>query len=101
MATWEGYPVGVSMSGEDVSVTFALMEPWAGYEAAMPILLRGPDGVVYRADAVVREGKLRRYSFSVVGRSKVGFHPWVEVHYPHTEQRIALDAMGSWRETVD
>ena len=101
VATWRGHAITVSTSSAGVSVTFELSEPWAGYEAAIPILLRVPEGSVYRADAVVREGMLRRYFFSVRAGLDMGSLPWVEVHYPHTEQRIMLDAAGSWRKTVN
>lgn len=70
-------------------------------EAAIPVLLRVPEGIVYRAEGVVREGVLRRYSFSVVSEGDMGPLPWIEVHYPHTEQRIMLDAEGTWGEVAD
>jgi hypothetical protein len=99
VARWRGRLVEVHQEAGTVTVTFHLESPWAGYEADVPILLRDPMGHEYRQDSVEKEGGTRRYIFRLDAQTGMSTLPWVEIHFPHTERRIALGAAGRWTNT--
>lgn len=100
VARWRGQVEEVRQEAGSVIVTFQLEQPWADYEAAVPILLRDPMGHEYRQDAVEREGGTRRYVFRMDPQTGASQLPWVEIHFPHTERRIALGSAGRWTNTA-
>ena len=99
VARWRGRPVEVRQQSGELTVTFLLESPWADYDAAVPVLLRDPLGREHRQDRVEKDGALRRYTFEMPQDSAAMTLPWVEIHYPHTERRIALGAEGRWTDT--
>ncbi len=98
VALWRGRLAEVRQEAGFVTVTFQLEQPWADYEAAVPVLLRDPMGHDYRQDKVEREESLRRYVFHLNAESGTSALPWVEIHFPHTERRIALGSAGRWKD---
>jgi len=98
VARWRGALQEVRQESDTVTVTFQLEAPWDEYRAAVPVLLRDPMGREHRQDRVVREDGLRRYIFRLDAQSGASLLPWVDIHFPHTERRVALDAMGHWAE---
>ena len=98
VALWRGRLAEVRQKADSITVTFQLEQPWAEYEAAVPILLRDPMGHDYQQDSVSREGSLRKYVFHLDAGSGASTLPWVEIHYPHTERRIALGTAGQWKD---
>ncbi len=98
VARWRGRLVEVCQESGAITVTFLLESPWAEYEADMPVLLRDPMGHEHRQDQVKREGGTRRYIFHLDAQSGVSQLPWVEIHFPHTERRIALGTGGHWKD---
>jgi hypothetical protein len=99
VARWRGRLEQVRQEAGSVLVTFRLESPWSDYEANVPVLLRDPMGHEYRQDAVDREDGARRYVFHLDAQSGASLLPWVEIHFPHTERRIALGAGGHWKDT--
>ena len=99
VALWRGRLAEVRQESGSITVTFQLDPPWVDYEAAVPVLLRDPMGHEYRQDAVEREGGARRYLFHLDTQTGASTLPWVDVHFPHTERRIALGAEGRWTNT--
>lgn len=98
VALWRGKLTELRQESGSLTVTFLLEQPWADYEAAVPILLRDPMGHDYRQDRVEREDGLRRYIFQLDAQSGASTLPWVEIHFPHTERRIALGSTGCWTD---
>ncbi|MBW7865081.1 MAG: hypothetical protein GX580_04480 [Candidatus Hydrogenedens sp.] len=95
VAQWHGEIDAVRADGGNVTVSFRLSPPWDTRDAALPVLLRLPSGEELLQDTALREGGLRHYHFSLPEKSAPP--PWVAVHYPHRERRVALDAAGEWR----
>ena len=78
-----------------MQVTFELAGPWASREAAIPVLLRDPLGVVHRSSGEVLASPRVTYEY-MDGQGALATVPWVELRYPHKEQRVMLDADGHW-----
>ncbi len=97
VALWRGEVVHARQEGGSVSILFRIEEPWAGWEAAMPVLMRAPTGAVSLGVAEDRVSSERRYQFALP-ENDVAPLPWVEVQYPHAQIRITLDAQGEWRK---
>lgn len=95
VAEWRGEIDSVRAAGDGVTVSFRLLPPWDSRDAALPVLLRLPSGEELLQKGTRREGGLRHYLFDLPEKSAPP--PWVEVHYPHRERRVALDAAGAWR----
>jgi len=97
VAEWEGRPTGVIQEGRQVRVTFLLSEPWKGRQAALPVLLRDPLGVVYRNLGAESRGAERVYLFELTETSAVSPLPWLELQFPRGERRLPLDPRGEWQ----
>jgi len=98
VARWQGRLAEVRQEAGSIIVTFQLEQPWADYEAAVPVLLRDPMGRDYRQDSAERENSLRRYVFHLDAETGTSTLPWIEIHFPHTERRIALGSAGRWTD---
>ncbi len=96
VAQWHGEPVYVHQKGNTVEVAFQIMPPWGTSVAAIPVMLRDPLGHEYISGQAKRKDGLRWYHFSLES-PHMSILPWVEIHYPHQERRVALDSDGSWR----
>ncbi|MBI2421586.1 MAG: hypothetical protein HYV27_02070 [Candidatus Hydrogenedentes bacterium] len=96
VAAWRGAVVWVQAGATGIEVAFALEAPWDGYEAALPILVRVPDGTVLYAESSKREAKARIYTFVWKAQPEAVSLPWIEARYPHAERRFVLDAAGRW-----
>ena len=68
-------------------------------QAALPLLLKDPEGHVYRNTDSARDDAGRVYHFPPIPGTDLSFPPWVELQYPHVKRRIHLDAQGRWRAT--
>jgi hypothetical protein len=99
VAAWRGRLEQVRQEAGLITVTFRLESPWAGYDADVPVLLRDPMGRECRQESVERQGGTRRYIFLLNTESGTSILPWVEIHFPHTERRIALGTEGLWKES--
>lgn len=95
VAQWRGDPVWARHSGDRLEVAFALLPPWSEYACALPVLLRDPLGNDYRNVSASRRDGVRVYAFFLAEGARAGL-PWVEVHYPHHQLRLALDNDGQW-----
>lgn len=99
VAKWSGHPQWVRTEDDTIRVSFALYGFWAQTETALPILLRTPEGKVVRNSTFAREDATVTYAFEQFpGTSR---HLWIELHYPHTVRRFALDSDGQWHPDAD
>jgi hypothetical protein len=96
VAEWSGVPISARFEGETFHVTFSLQPPWLDYPCALPILLRDPMGNIYRSAVAEPGGEGERTYVFPIKASSAGL-PWVEIHYPHHQTRLALDPSGTWR----
>lgn len=96
VAQWKGRPVETRHEGATVSVLFAIESPWADYGVAVPILLRDPMGGVYRNASATHAAGVTTYVFELREDSGRSSLPWLEIKYPHHEQRLALNPEGQW-----
>jgi len=94
VAEWQGDLVAAELRDEVLTLDFALEEPWHSLPAAIPVLLRLPDGSVLLPQASREEGGLRRYSYRLDENTATS---WVEVQYPHQRDRLIFDSAGQWR----
>ncbi len=99
VAAWSGHPVSVVLEAGEVTVDFTLEAPWAGYDAALPILLRDSFGTTCRHHTAERVDGLRRYHFQLRGEALQRMPGWIELRYPHDEAWIPLDTEGRWRKS--
>lgn len=95
VAEWHGSPVWAILEGRELGVAFDLTAPWSEYPCALPILLRDPLGNEYKSVQTDLSDGLRVYRFTLAEGAIVGL-PWVEIHYPHQQRRLALDETGRW-----
>lgn len=95
-AQWRGEPIAAERSEQAVNITFRLTGPWAVYAFAMPVLLRDPLGKTYCGVTAESKGADRIYRFNLAAESTGAPLPWIELRYPHGQQRIAFDASGKW-----
>ena len=100
VARWRGRLVEVRQEEGAMTVTFRLESPWAAYDADVPVLLRDPMGREYRQNRVERQDGTRRYIFQLDAKDGASILPWVEIHFPHTERRVALGNKGRWTNTA-
>ncbi len=96
VARWQGKLVDLRQEAGLITATFALESPWAEWEADVPVLMRDPMGHEYRQDGIDRDGSIRRYRFHLDPADASSILPWVDIHFPHTERRIALGTGGHW-----
>lgn len=101
VARWHGQPVSLSYLPGEVRLKMALRPPWDTAEAALPVLLKDPEGRVMRDDANEISGSCRVYRFLRPASEKEPAPPWLEIQYPHTKQRLFLDAHGEWYAPVN
>lgn len=101
VARWHGRPLALSVKSGEVRLTMALEAPWDAFEAAIPILLKDPEGRVARNDADEMDGANRIYIFTRKDSADEPAPPWLEIHYPHTKQRLFLNAGGEWHAPKD
>lgn len=89
-AEWQGEPIAAEQTPEGLRITFRIHGPWAGRNAAMPILIRDGLGAVQRDTAAVfPEPGLVVYRFE----SSRGFGlalDSVEVRYPRHIRRVLV-----------
>lgn len=97
VAQWHGDVIAVEIVGEELLISFRLAPPWSEWEAFLPVLIRTPDGSILRNASASHEKVqgLCRYRFNLGPNAQP--LPWIELHYPHVERHIYLDAHGAWR----
>ena len=93
-ATWHGEPLQLELVDGTARLTMRLSGPWIAYPVGMPILLRDPQGNTVQSIEAGPPGEERTCIFQLPSKITP---PWVEIHYPHAERRLALNATGSWR----
>jgi len=98
VAEWDGEPIAASASESSLEITFRLSGPWASRELALPVLVRDPYGALHRHERAVRDGSLVRYYFAREQPTNSSPLAWVEILYPHHEDRIVFDAAGKWKK---
>ena len=96
VARWHGWPSRLTLSGATVRLVFELEPPWDNWNAALPVLLKTPDGQTFRNEGFVRDGTTCIYTFQLLADSDVSRPPWLEIQYPHIKQRLYLNAEGAW-----
>lgn len=96
VAQWHGAPLSLEVSAGEVRLIMSLDPPWDAWEAALPLLIRDPEGHVHRDRATTREGAQRVYHFPPIVENSDPLPPWIEIQYPHTKRRLFLDAAGAW-----
>lgn len=92
-ATWHGVPTRLELADGTARLTMQITGPWTGYVYGIPILLRDPQGNTSLSIDAGPPGEERTYTFALPTKS---VPPWVEIHYPHAERRLALTAEGTW-----
>lgn len=97
VAKWRGEPVAAEATSDGVRVSMALQPPWDEWPAALPLLLKDPLGETHRNVEAVKKDGLRVYLFPPIPGTGQSPPPWVELQYPHTKQRLHLNAGGKWR----
>lgn len=95
VARWHGAPVSAKVMPDAVEITFRLEAPWDAWEAAVPVLLRDPEGRVMRDTGDRRDGAQRVYQFDRSALSGESAPPWLEIQYPHTRRRLFFTD-GHW-----
>ena len=101
VARWHGGPLSLTVKPGEVRLTMALKPPWDAYEAAIPLLLKDPEGRVARNDANEMDGANRVYIFTRAEAANEPLPPWLEIQYPHTKRRLFLDADGTWNAPAE
>lgn len=97
VARWRGTPVALEVAPDAIRLTMALDPPWDAWDAALPLLVRDPEGQVHRNTGAERAGPLRIYQFPAPPDAALSPPPWLEIQYPHTKRRIHLSPAGTWR----
>lgn len=92
-ATWHGEPTRLELQDGVALLTMRLSGPWTAYAVGIPILLRDPQGNTALSIDAGPPGEERTYTFALPTKS---VPPWLEIHYPHAERRLALTAEGTW-----
>jgi hypothetical protein len=101
VARWHGRPLSLAHKPGEVRLTMALEPPWNGFEAAIPVLLKDPEGRVARNEKDERDGANRIYIFNRTEAAGEPLPPWLEIQYPHTKQRVFLNADGIWNAPAE
>jgi hypothetical protein len=96
IARWRGTPVRLDVLTHDYELWLTVAPPWPGWGAGPPILLKTPEGTVLRHGSHTYEGNRARYLFPRQGGANDNVPPWLEVRYPHGQQRLYLDDGGRW-----
>ncbi len=96
VAQWQGRPVSLRVAGKTVYLTVALEAPWAEWEAALPLLMKTPEGQVYRQVRYRHEAGECVYEFDALSTDVSTLPPWLDIQYPHTRKRLYLDGAGRW-----
>lgn len=97
VARWQGRPLALSVVGKTIRLTMALESPWADWEAALPLLLKTPEGQVFRNAGYEHQPEGCVYLFETTTDHTTILPPWVDIQYPHTRKRLHLDGVGHWR----
>jgi hypothetical protein len=101
VSRWHGRPISLSVKPGEVRLTMALEPPWDAFEAAIPVMLKDPEGRVMRNDANEIDGANRVYIFTRKESADEPAPPWLEIQYPHTKRRLFLDADGTWNASAE
>lgn len=96
VAQWVGEPIKAELTGGEVHLTFKLDGKWIEYKTEIPILLKEPMGGTHRNNAARNNGNEVEYIFELPKDVAGAKLPWVEIQYPHTKKRIALNSKGLW-----
>ncbi len=96
VARWKGRPIRARVAGAEISVVFEVSGAWAGYDFALPVLLKDHLGAVYRNSGASRTGPEVEYLFRMRDHVEGTPVPWVEIAYPHHFQRLAFSDDGTW-----
>jgi hypothetical protein len=92
-AEWRGAPIRFKLDQGAAYLTMRLEGPWTEFPCGIPVLLRDPQGNTVQDSGISTPGAERTYTFPL----KAGdTPPWVEIHYPHQERRLALGPDGAW-----
>lgn len=95
VAQWHGAPIFAVVKPGAVEIIFQLTPPWDAWEAAVPVLLRDPEGRVMRDTGDHRDGALRVYQFDRSAMVDEPAPPWLEIQFPHTRRKLFLTD-GHW-----
>lgn len=82
VAQWHGAPIQVSMAGGIARLGLALQTPWSEWDAALPLLVKTPEGLVFRNTSVERDGTVCTYVFVLSDDPASPLPPWLELQYP-------------------
>ena len=96
VAQWRGTLISLKLEGSSGWLSVALDGPWRDWPAALPILLKSPDGQIVRTGTHRKVGDRTIYRFELPGGTELAPPPWIEVQYPHVRARLHLDASGTW-----
>lgn len=94
VAEWKGEPLALDVRGREVELYFRIEGPWSQYPCGVPVLLRDPLGNTLTSHTLSPPGPERSYFFTLPTENRP---PWLEIHYPHQERRLPLDATGKWK----
>jgi len=95
-AEWAGTLHNVSRQGRFVRITWRLAPPWNERRVAIPMLLKEPRGAIVLNREVEWRGGSPVYVFQLPEGMDDAPLPWIEIKYPHGEQRLVLYDDGSW-----
>ena len=97
VAQWQGQLISLRISGKTVYLTVALEGPWSEWDAAIPLLLKTPEGQVFRSVRYQHQAEGCVYEFDALGTDSPTLPPWLDIQYPHTRKRLHLDGGGHWQ----
>lgn len=97
VAQWQGQPLSLYITGKTVYLTVALEAPWADWDAAIPLLMRTPEGQVFRSVRYQQQAEGCVYEFDALTTDSSTLPPWLDIQYPHTRKRLHLDGGGHWK----
>lgn len=89
-AEWEGEPVSATRDDDGIAVAFVISGPWAGRDAAMPVLIRDALGAVHRNEDWHRDGPHVVYRFPAGNDSAALALDSIEVRYPRHTRRLLV-----------
>ncbi|HPK00105.1 MAG TPA: hypothetical protein PKW60_11510 [Candidatus Hydrogenedentes bacterium] len=94
VAEWKGEPAEARWEAGELRVSFAMLGVWAGRDAAIPVLVKLPNGETHRNEAAAWEDGRLVYQFTT---SLQATPQWVIVRYPfYGERRLVLSEDGRW-----
>ncbi len=97
VAQWQGQPVSLRIRETTVYLTVVLEGPWAQWEAAIPLLMKTPEGRAFRNARYHHGPGGCVYEFDALTTDAVTLPPWLDIQYPHTRKRLHLDGEGKWQ----